>query len=147
MGELARSSSKTRANIVVVSYDEWKDTSSNTRETMIGAWQRFNRGGTMWNALWMRPGAVFVKTARISTVAEKLRINSGPHRCTVVECLIRETHLSASGSVTLGLVASASGAGPYQAPWLNMVCSAVAGNQVRYICGVFWRGKDDTETL
>ena len=26
-----------------------------------------------------------------------------------------------------------------------MVCSAVAGDQVRYLCGVFWRGKEDTE--
>ena len=55
--------------------------------------------------------------------------------------------MSASCSFTLGLVASASDAGPYQAPWLEMACSAVAGNQVRYMCGVSWRGKEDTETL
>ena len=74
-----------------------------------------------------------------------MRITSGTHRFTVVECQNRESHVSASGLVTLGLVASASDAGPYQASWLDMVCSAVAGDQVRYLCGVFWRGKEDTE--
>ena len=27
------------------------------------------------------------------------------------------------------------------------MCSAVAENDVRYMCGVFWRGKEETETL
>ena len=131
MGDMARLFSKTPANIVVVSYDEWTDKNSNARWTMIDAWQRFSGGGTMWNAFWMKPGAVFVKTARISTIAEELRINSGTHKFTVVECQIRESHLSASGSVTLGLVASASDAGHYPSLWLKMVCSVVAGKQVR----------------
>ena len=31
--------------------------------------------------------------------------------------------------------------------WVTSVCSAVAENDVRYMCGVFWRGKEETETL
>ena len=78
---------------MVVSYDEWNDNSSNTQEKMIHAFQRFGRGGTMWNARWMTLGAAFVKTAHISTVVEKLRLNSGFHRFAVVECQFRESHL------------------------------------------------------
>ena len=31
--------------------------------------------------------------------------------------------------------------------WVTSVCSAVAENDVRYMCGVFWRGKEETEKL
>ena len=47
----------------------------------------------------------------------------------------------------LGVFASASNAGPYQAAWLQSVCSAVVENRVRYICGFFWRPKSETELL
>jgi len=30
---------------------------------------------------------------------------------------------------------------------MSTLCSAVAENNVRYMCGVFWRGKEETETL
>ena len=38
-------------------------------------------------------------------------------------------------------------AGGYTKAWMTAVCSAVAENEVRYICGVFWRGKEETEKL
>ena len=63
------------------------------------------------------------------------------------ECHIKRSRLSASGSVTLGCFASAKLAGPYEQAWVTSVCSAVAENDVRYMCGVFWRGKEETETL
>ena len=63
------------------------------------------------------------------------------------ECHIKRSRLSASGSVTLGFFASAKLAGPYEQAWVTSVCSAVAENDVRYMCGVFWRGKEETETL
>ena len=113
---------------------------------MFVVFQRLCGESTKWSALWMTHGVAFAKTARSSTVVEKLSISSGTHRFSVVECQIKESHVSASGPVTLGLVASASGAGPYKGSWLNMVCSAVAGSQVRYLRGVFWRGKADTES-
>lgn len=47
----------------------------------------------------------------------------------------------------LGLVASQKLARGVPKWWIEEVCSAVAENQVRYICGVFSRGKEDTEKL
>ena len=47
----------------------------------------------------------------------------------------------------LGLVASQKLAHGVTKRWIDKVCSAVAENQVRYICGVFSRGKEDTEQL
>ena len=47
----------------------------------------------------------------------------------------------------LGVLASASNAGPYQFAWQQPVCSAVVENRVRYICGLFWRPKSETEFL
>ena len=126
--DLVRMFSSTRASIVVVSYDKWNGKRSSAQEKMFEVFRRLCGGSTKWSALWMTPGVAFAKTARISTVVEKLSINSGTHIFTVVECQIRDSRLSASGSLTLVLVASASDAGPYPAPWLNMVCSAVAGN-------------------
>ena len=145
MGDLVRLFSSTRAIIVVVSYDKWNDKRSTMQETMGEVFRRLGSGTTQWIALWMTPGAVFAKTARISTVELKLSISSGTHRFCVVECQNKGSYVSASGPVTLGLVARASDAGPYQDSWLSMVCSAVAAEQARYVCGVFWRGKDDTE--
>ena len=55
--------------------------------------------------------------------------------------------LSASGSVRLGLFASAKDAGAYPDEWMNHVCREIEEAQVRYICGVFWCGKEETETL
>ena len=47
----------------------------------------------------------------------------------------------------LGLLASQKSARGYPKSWREVVCSAVAENQVRYICGVFSRVKEDTEKL
>ena len=147
MGDLVRWFSSTRAIIVVVSYDKWNDKRSTTQQKMVEVFRRLRSGSAKWNALWMTPGAAFAKTARISTVVEKLSISSGTHRFSVVECQIKESHVSASGPLTLGLVASASDAGPYQDSWLSTVCTAVAAERVRFMCGVFWRGKGDTESF
>ena len=46
-----------------------------------------------------------------------------------------------------GLFSSQKDAGGYKKAWMTSVCSAVAENQVRYICGVFRRGKGETEKL
>ena len=61
--------------------------------------------------------------------------------------LIRNSYSSTGGSVRLGLVASRKGAYNYPTAWKNFVRSAVADFQVRYMCGVFSRGKKDTEKL
>ena len=112
--DLVRMFSSTRASIVVVSYDKWHDERSTIQEKMVEAFRRFGSGPYKWDTLWMTIAAAFVKTARISTAVEKLSITSDTHRFTVVECQNRESHVSASGLVTLGLVASASDAGAYQ---------------------------------
>ena len=145
MGDLVRMFSSTRASIVVVSYDKWNRKRSSAQEKMFEVFQRLCGGSTKWSALWMTPGVAFAKTARISTGVEKLSISSGTHRFSVVEFQNKESHVSASGPVTLGLAASASDAGAYQDSWLSTVCTAVATERVRFICGVFSRGKEDTE--
>ena len=93
-------------------------------------------------------GAIFAKTSRISSFREKLHIGGdGPHRFICCDFDIRESRLSASGIVTLGFFASKKHAGPHEKAWRSMVCSAVAESNVHYICGVFWRKKDEIETL
>ena len=57
------------------------------------------------------------------------------------------SYLSSGGSVRLGLVARQKEARNYPRAWKNDVRSADADFQVRYICGVFSRGKKDTENL
>ena len=47
----------------------------------------------------------------------------------------------------IGLFASQKSARGYQESWRKAVCSAVAENQVGYMCGVFWRGKEEAETI
>ena len=138
----------TPANIVVVSYDVWLEESADIPVKVGRAVKRLNKLEVLWDVLWMRYGAIFAKTTRISAVAEKLSIGGeGPHRFMCCECHIKRSRLSASGSVTLGCFASAKLAGPYEQAWVMYVCSAVAENDVRYFGGVFWRGKEETETL
>ena len=138
----------TIANIVVVSYDVWMEESAGIPVKVGRAVKRLNKLEVLWDVLWMRYGAIFAKTTRISAVAEKLSIGGeGPHRFMCCECHIKRSRLSASGSVTLGCFASAKLAGPYEQAWVTSVCSAVAENDVRYMCGVFWRRKKETETL
>ena len=45
------------------------------------------------------------------------------------------------------MFSSAKGAVPYELAWEEVVCNAVRQLDVRYICGVFWQGKDDTASL
>ena len=47
----------------------------------------------------------------------------------------------------LDFFANMKRAGPHEQSWMAMVCSAVAESNVHYICGVFWRKKDEIETL
>ena len=75
------------------------------------------------------------------------KIDGGSHRFLICELFIRNSYSSTGGSVRLGLVASRKGAYNYPTAWKNLVRSAVAEYQVRYICGVFSRGKKDTEKL
>ena len=147
MRDLVRMFSSTRASIVVVSYDKWNGKRSSAQEKMFEVFQRLCGESTKWSALWMTHGVAFAKTARISTVVEKLSLSSGTHRFSVVEFQNKESDVSASGPVTLGLAASASDAGAYQDSWLSTVCTAVATERVRFICGVFSRGKEDTESF
>ena len=145
--DLERLFSYTLANIVVVSYQDWSKWQAVER-TLEQAMQRINRGESLqWHELWLRPGAIFGKTSRISSVEEGMRIAKGPHRFMTVKCHVKISVLSASGSVRLGLFASAKDAGAYPDGWMNHVCREIEEAQVRYICGVFWCGKEETETL
>ena len=140
--------SHTPANIVVVSYQDWKDKCHTVERTLEQAVHRLNGGeGPQWHELWLRPGAIFGKTSRISSVEEGVRIAKGHHRFISVKCQVEKSPLSASGSVRLGLFASAKDAGAYPDGWMNHVCREIEEAQVRYICGVFWCGKEETETL
>ena len=140
--------SQTLANIVVVSYHDWKDNGHTVERTLEQAVHRLNGGeGPQWHELWLRPGAIFGKTSRISSVEEGMRIAKGHHRFISVKCQVEKSPLSASGSVRLGLFASAKDAGAYPDGWMNHVCREIEEAQVRYICGVFWCGKEETETL
>ena len=142
--------SQTPANIVVASCDVWTDTE--VEATLDRAVRRLNNGedggeGPKWHALWLRPCAIFGKTTRISSVEDGFRIATGCHRFLTVKCQVKLSDLSASGSVTLGVFASAKDAGAYHDGWVQQVCSIIEQQHVRYICGVFWRGKEETETL
>ena len=140
--------SQTPANIVVVSYHDWKDKGHTVERTLEQAVHRLHGGeGPQWHELWLRPGAIFGKTSRISSVEEGMRIAKGHHRFISVKCQVEKSPLSASGSVRLGLFASAKDAGAYPDGWMNHVCREIEEAQVRYICGVFWCGKEETETL
>jgi len=140
--------SNTPANLVVVSYDIWEDESRDIATTVRKAVERLNKGKTVWDTLRLPYGAICAKTSRISSFRETLHIGGdGPHRFICCDFDIRESRLSASGNVKLGFFASAKRAGPYEQSWMSMVCSAVAESNVHYICGVFWRKKDEIETL
>ena len=145
--DLERLFSYTLANIVAVSYQDWSKWQAVER-TLEQAVHRLNGGeGPQWHELWLRPGAIFGKTSRISSVEEGVRLAKGHHRFISVKCQVIKSRLSASGSVRLGLFASAEDAGAYPDEWMNHVCREIVEAQVRYICGVFWSGKKETETL
>ena len=74
-------------------------------------------------------------------------LKQGFHYCFIIACQIEASFRTARGSPMLGLFASASNAVPYQATWLQSVCSTVVEERVRYICGIFWRPKSETELL
>ena len=74
-------------------------------------------------------------------------LNQGSHYCFIIECQVEASFRTARGSLMLGSFASASNAGPYQATWLQSVCSTVVEERVIYICGIFWRPKSETELL
>ena len=114
--------SKTLANIVVISFDDWTEEDPSTPGMVEEAVQTLNGKDRLWDAFWIPPFAIVAKTTRISVVAEKLQIGSGPHRFMWCECHIIESYLSAPGSVKLGLFASAKDAGPYEEAWVRSVC-------------------------
>ena len=138
MDDLALLLSKTLANIVVVSFDDWTEEDPSTPIKVEEAVQTLNGEDKLWDAFWIPPFAIVAKTTRISAVAEKVQIDGGPHKFIWCECHIIESYLSAPGSVKLGLFASATDAGPYEEDWVRDVCYAVESNEVRYLCGVFW---------
>ena len=143
--DLAKLFRFTPANLVVVSYDEWKGPNATAREKMAAAWPQFNNGANPWMGLWLTSGAVFGKASRISSIQEKLMLKQGFHHCFIIECQIEASFRTARGSLMLGFFASASNAGPYKATWLESVCSTFVRERVRYICGIFWRPKSETE--
>ena len=145
--DLERLFSYTPSNLVVVSYQDWSNWRA-VEGTLEEAMHRLNGGEVrQWHELWLRPGAIFGKTSRISSVEDGLRLAKGHHRFISVKCQVRKSPLSASGSVRLGLFASAKDAGAYPDGWMRHVFREIEEAQVRYICGVFWCGKKETETL
>ena len=95
--------SQTPANIVVVSYHDWKDKDHTVERTLEQAAHRLNGGGgPQWHGLWLRPCAIFGKTTRISSVEEGMRIATSSHRFLTMKCQVELSDLSAGGSVTLG---------------------------------------------
>ena len=76
-----------------------------------------------------------------------MKIDESPHSSLCCAVRRRISHSSSEGSAILGLVASQKAARGYPKAWREQVCSAVAEYQVLYICGVFSRGKEDTEKL
>ena len=139
--------SATPANILVVSYHVWLDDNFQVASAVNKAVEQLNRDEELWKAVWTSFGAVLGKTNRVSGVHWELKIDKGPHRFLCCEVRIRNSNLSSEGSVMLGLVASQKLARGYPKAWREEVCSAVAEDHVRYICGVFSRGKEDTEKL
>ena len=55
--------------------------------------------------------------------------------------------MSQEGTVVIGLFASQKTERGYDEAFMQSVCSAVADSRVRYIFGVFWRGKAESEKL
>ena len=109
--------------------------------------KELNRDEEPWQAAWPSFGAALGMTTRVSDVRWRMKIDEGPHRFLCCELRIRKSYLIWDGSVMLGLFASQKSARGYPKSWMKALCSAVAENQVRYICGVFSRGKKDTEKL
>ena len=145
--DLERLFSYTPSNLVVVSYQDWSNWRA-VEGTLEQAMHRLNGGEVrQWHELWLRPGAIFGKTSRISSLEQGVRIAAGHHRFISVKCQVEKSPLSASGSVRLGLFASAKDAGVYPDGWKRHVFREIEEAQVRYICGVFWCGKEETETL
>ena len=82
--------SQTPANIVVVSYHDWKDKGHTVERALEQAVHRLHGGrGPQWHELWLRLGAIFGKTSRISSVGERMRIAKGPHRFMTVKCQVK----------------------------------------------------------
>ena len=101
----------------------------------------------MWKAVWSRFGAVLGKTTCVSDVHWTVTINGGHHRFLCCEVRMLQSQLSKDGSVMLGLVSGHKFSYAYSSRWMKGGRSTVAEQQVRYICGVFPRGKEDTEKL
>ena len=120
--DLERLFSYTPANIVVVSYHDWKDKGHTVERTLEQAMLRLNGGEVrQWHELWLRPGAIFGKTSRISSIEQGVRIATGHHRFISVKCQVEKSPLSASGSVRLGLFASAKRRGGLSR-WMDESC-------------------------
>ena len=141
----------TPANIVVVTYDVWMDdpfhNSYQVAHKVNKAVALLNEGEECWKTLWTKCGAVLGKTGRVDGLRWLMKNDDGPHRSLCCEVLIRKSNLSTGGSVRLALVASQKDARNYPMAWKRDVRRAVAQFQVRYICGVFSREKEDTEKL
>jgi len=141
----------TLANIVVVAYDGWVDDAvdhpyqvSRIVDKAVGL---LNKEEARWKGVWTKCGAVLGRTSSVEDLQWMTKIDESSHRFLICELFIRNSYSSTGGSVRLGLVASRKGACNYPTSWKKLVRSAVADSQVRYICGVFSRGKKDTEKL
>ena len=77
MADLAWLFSKTPANIVVISFDDWTEEKPSTTGIVEEAVQILNEKDSSWNAFWIPHFAIVAKTTRISAVAEMLQIGSG----------------------------------------------------------------------
>jgi len=137
----------TPADLVVVSYDNLEEASAISAR-LRGAVRRVNQNRLIWELLRTQYGMVLAKTQRVGNITEKLQIGGdGPHRFICCDLYIRDSRLSRSGTITLGFFWSERDAGPYEEDWVKNVYFAIEENNVRYLCGVFWRGKRETETL
>ena len=80
MANLAWLFSKTPANIVVISFDDWTEEKPSTPGMVEEAVQILNGEVSLWDAFWIPHFAIVAKTTRISAVAEKVQIDEGPHK-------------------------------------------------------------------
>ena len=80
MDDLAWLFSKTIANVVVVSFDDWTEEDPSTPGKVEEAVQILNGEDSSWDAFWIPPFAIVAKTTRIYAVAVKAQIDEGPHK-------------------------------------------------------------------
>ena len=80
VADLAWLFSKTLANIVTISFDDWTEEKPSTTGIVEESVQVLNEKDSSWNAFWIPPFAIVAKTTRISAVAVKAQIDVGLHK-------------------------------------------------------------------